>query len=68
MFTGGLGRLELIDGHIRHYSKYKPSKIKKIIKFETKSIQTLLAVVSVENKYITDDRNRHNQVAKVSTA
>jgi hypothetical protein len=26
MFTGGLGRLELIDGHIRHYIKYKPSK------------------------------------------
>jgi hypothetical protein len=43
-------------------------KIKKIIKFETKSVQTLLAVVSVENEYITDDRNRLNQVATVSTA
>jgi hypothetical protein len=43
-------------------------KIKKIIKFETKSVQTLLAVISVENEYITDGRNRHNLVSNVSMA
>jgi hypothetical protein len=57
--------LTAISVNIASISRHK---IKKIIKFETKSVQTLLAVVSVITEYLTDGRNRHNTLSNVPTA